>query len=47
MFMHLDRIGEINLCNFEQIRIILQFFMYFYIVLLKAPCAYFVSLSDS
>lgn len=43
MFTHLDLIGGINLWIFEHIKIILQFFMYISIVLLNAPCAYFVN----
>ena len=47
MLRHLDLIGAISLWIFEQISIILQFFMYISIVLLKAPWASFVSLSAS
>ena len=43
MLTHLDLIGGINLWIFEQINIILQFFMYISIVLLKAPWAYLVN----
>jgi hypothetical protein len=44
---HLDLIGEISLCIFEHMSIILQFFIYISIVLLNAPCAYLDNLSAS
>lgn len=43
MFTHLDLIGGISLCILEQTNIILQFFMYISMVLLRAPWAYLVS----
>ena len=47
MFTHLDLIGGISLWIFEHTNIILQFFMYISIVLLKAPWASLVNFSAS